>query len=164
MASVNRVAPVSFSRICLHTSHYTGTTMKVLILCTANSCRSQMAHGWFNHLGKGRVTACSAGLRADGVNKLAVEVMKEVGVDISHHTSDCVDRYLGQDFDLVITVCAGAERKCPVFTGKVGRRLHWPFDDPAGATGSEEMVVHKFQRIRDQIGAKVAAFLTEEEL
>jgi arsenate reductase len=136
--------------------------MKVLILCTANSCRSQMAHGWFNHLGKGSVEACSAGIRADGVNELAARVMSEAGVDISHHTSNPVDEYLGQDFDLVITVCAGADAQCPTFIGKVGKRLHWPFDDPAAATGTEAEVLDEFRRIRDQIRDRVDSYLTEK--
>ena len=134
---------------------------KALILCTANSCRSQMAEGWLRHLGGERFEVFSAGIRNDGVNATAIKIMAEMGVDISTHTSDCVDKYLGENFDLVITVCGGAKESCPAFIGKVGQRLHWPFDDPADASGSEEDILDEFRRISAQIRSKIVQFLEE---
>ncbi|MBS4013820.1 MAG: arsenate reductase ArsC [Bacteroidetes bacterium] len=125
--------------------------MNILILCTGNSCRSQMAHGFLQSFDK-RLNVCSAGTEASGkLNSKAVEVMKEIGLDISHHTSDSVDKYLGQEWDYVITVCGGANEACPAFMGKVKHRLHIGFDDPSHATGSEEFVNSEFVRVRDEI-------------
>ncbi|NTW26315.1 MAG: arsenate reductase ArsC, partial [Lentimicrobium sp.] len=105
--------------------------MKILILCTGNSCRSQMAHGFLQSFDPG-LTVRSAGTEASGMlNQKAVEVMKEIGIDISHHTSDSVDLYLGEEWDYVITVCGGANEACPAFLGKVKHRLHIGFDDPS---------------------------------
>lgn len=125
--------------------------MKVLILCTGNSCRSQMAHGFLQSFDS-NLTVCSAGTEASGkLNAKAVAVMKEVGVDISHHTSDPVEKYLGEEWDYVITVCGGANESCPAFIGKVKHRLHIGFDDPSHATGSEEFIQSEFIRVRDEI-------------
>ena len=125
--------------------------MKILILCTGNSCRSQMAHGWLQSFDAG-LTVCSAGTKASGrLNPMAVEVMKEAGMDISHHTSDSVSKYLGEEWDYVITVCGGANESCPTFTGKVKHRLHIGFDDPSEATGTPEFVRSEFIRVRDEI-------------
>ncbi len=135
---------------------------KVLFLCTGNSCRSQMAEGWLRHLGGNRYEAVSAGTRPQGVNPLAVRVMAEVGVDISGHTSDPVEKYLGEDLDLVVTVCDAARESCPVFAGRVKERRHWPFEDPAGATGTDEEILAVFRRVRDQIRRRIEAFLREE--
>ena len=105
--------------------------MKILILCTGNSCRSQMAHGFLQSFDPD-LTVCSAGTAASGkVNEKAIAVMKEAGIDISHHTSDPVEKYLDEEWNYVITVCGGANENCPVFTGKVKHRLHIGFDDPS---------------------------------
>ncbi len=132
--------------------------MKVLILCTGNSCRSQMADGfvqWFDP----RIIVRSAGTEASGkLNPKAVAVMKEAGIDISHHTSDSVDLYLGEEWDYVITVCGGANEACPAFIGKVKHRLHIGFDDPSHATGTEEFIQSEFIRVRDEIKAQFYEF------
>lgn len=126
--------------------------MKILILCTGNSCRSQMAHGFLQSFDSS-LTVSSAGTEASGkLNPKAVEVMKEIGIDISHHTSDPVDLYLGEEWDYVITVCGGANEACPAFTGKVKHRLHMGFDDPSHATGSPEFIGREYIRVRDEIG------------
>ena len=125
--------------------------MNVLILCTGNSCRSQMAHGFLQSFDKS-LEVFSAGTNASGkLNPKAVEVMNEVGVDISGHSSDSVDLYLNQEWDYVITVCGGANENCPVFIGKVKHRLHIGFEDPSEVTGSEEFIYKEFIRIRDEI-------------
>ncbi len=125
--------------------------MKILILCTGNSCRSQMAHGFLQSFDKS-LTVCSAGTEATGrLNQQAVTVMKEVGIDISHHTSDPVDMYLNDEWDYVITVCGGANESCPAFMGKVKNRLHIGFDDPSHMIGSEEFIWSEFRRVRDEI-------------
>jgi arsenate reductase len=134
----------------------------VLFLCTGNSCRSQMAHGWLAHLGGGRYDVYSAGLETHGVNPRAIRVMAEAGVDISGHTSNAVSEYLHQSFDLLVTVCGGAREACPLFAGEVRERQHWPFDDPAAATGNEEEVLAAFRRVRDEIRARVEGFLSCE--
>ncbi len=125
--------------------------MKVLILCTGNSCRSQMAHGFLQSFDR-TVTVCSAGTEASGkLNPKAVAVMKEAGIDISSHTSDPVDLYLNDEWDYVITVCGGANEACPAFIGKVKHRLHIGFDDPSHAVGTEEFIWSEFRRVRDEI-------------
>jgi arsenate reductase (thioredoxin) len=125
--------------------------MNILILCTGNSCRSQMAHGFMESFDK-RLTVRSAGTEAAGrLNEKAVEVMKDAGIDISHHTSDPVDKYLDREWDYVITVCGGANENCPVFTGKVKNRLHIGFDDPSHVTGTEEYIHSEFIRVREEI-------------
>jgi arsenate reductase len=125
--------------------------MKVLILCTGNSCRSQMAHGFLQSFDK-RIEVASAGTEASGkLNQKAVAAMKEIGIDISHHTSDSVDLYLGQEWDYVITVCGGANENCPAFLGKVKHRLHIGFDDPSHATGTDEFIWSEFIRVRNEI-------------
>jgi len=135
--------------------------MKILILCTGNSCRSQMAHGFLQSFDK-NLTVCSAGTEASGkLNEKAVAVMKEIGIDISHHTSDSVDMYLSDEWDYVITVCGGANEACPAFQGKVKHRLHIGFDDPSHATGTEEFVNSEFHRVRDEIKDAFYKFYTE---
>ena len=137
--------------------------LRVLVLCTGNSCRSQIAEGYFRHYGGHRVDAFSAGLEPKGVNPRAIQVMKEVGIDISRHSSDHLSKYIGQSFDYVITVCDNAAANCPVFPG-AGSKLHWPFEDPADATGTEEQVLAVFRRIRDEIGTKVRNWLEASSL
>lgn len=125
--------------------------MKVLILCTGNSCRSQMAHGFLQSF-NASLTVRSAGTEASGkLNEKAVRAMAEIGIDISHHTSDQVEKYLNEEWDYVITVCGGANEVCPAFLGKVQHRLHIGFDDPSHAIGSEEHVWSEFIRVRDEI-------------
>ncbi|MGQ8336802.1 arsenate reductase ArsC [Sunxiuqinia sp. A32] len=125
--------------------------MKVLILCTGNSCRSQMAHGFLQSFDSA-ITVCSAGTEASGkLNQKAVQVMKEIGIDISSHTSDPVEKYLNDEWDYVITVCGGANESCPTFIGRVKNRLHIGFDDPSHAVGSDEFIMSEFYRVRDEI-------------
>lgn len=125
--------------------------MKILILCTGNSCRSQMAHGFLQSFDKNLIVR-SAGTEASGkLNEKAVAVMKELGLDISHHTSDSVDLYLNDEWDYVITVCGGANEACPAFLGKVKHRLHIGFDDPSHVTGTDEYIWSEFRRVRDEI-------------
>ena len=132
--------------------------MKVLILCTGNSCRSQMAHGFLQSMGS-RFEVHSAGTKPSSrVNPRAVEVMNEVGIDLSAHMPKSVDIYLNETWDYVITVCGGANESCPAFTGKVGQRLHIGFDDPSDAQGSEEFIMSEFRRVRDEIQQGFAEF------
>lgn len=136
--------------------------MKILILCTGNSCRSQMAHGFMESFDK-RMSIRSAGTEASGkLNQKAVEVMKEAGIDISHHTSDPVENYLSEEWDYVITVCGGANENCPYFSGKVKNRLHMGFDDPSHVSGSEEYVNGEFIRVRDEIREGFYKFYNEQ--
>jgi len=132
--------------------------MKILILCTGNSCRSQMAQGFLQSFDK-NIKVYSAGTQASGkVNDKAIEVMKEVGIDISLHTSDPVDKYLNEEWDYVITVCDGANENCPVFPGKVTHRLHIGFEDPSHAKGTDEFIWSEFRRVRDEIKNKFYEF------
>jgi len=125
--------------------------MKILILCTGNSCRSQMAHGFLQTFDR-NIEVHSAGTEpAKQVNQTAVKVMNEVGVDISHHKPKLVDIYLNEVWDYVITVCDNAKETCPVFFGKVKHRLHMGFEDPSHATGPNEHILSEFRRIRDEI-------------
>lgn len=136
--------------------------MKILILCTGNSCRSQMAHGWLQSFDQS-LTVCSAGTQASGrLNEKAVKVMAEAGVDISHHTSDSVDKYLKDEWDYVITVCGGANEECPAFFGKVKHRLHIGFDDPSHAVGTDEFIWSEFIRVRDEIKEGFYKFYVEQ--
>jgi len=129
------------------------TKPTVLILCTGNSCRSQMAHGFLQSYDP-NLTVCSAGTQASGrLNAKAVAVMKEAGIDISHHTSDPVEKYLDDAWDYVITVCGGANENCPAFFGQVKHRLHIGFDDPSHVVGSEAFIRSEFLRVRDEINA-----------
>lgn len=136
--------------------------MKVLILCTGNSCRSQMGHGFLQSFDS-RITVCSAGTKASGkLNAGAVKAMAEIGIDISNNTSDSVEKYLGEAWDYVVTVCGGANESCPAFIGDVKHRIHIGFDDPSHATGTEEFVWSEFQRVRDQIKEGFFKLYTEQ--
>ncbi len=136
--------------------------MKILILCTGNSCRSQMAQGFLHSFDK-KLTVCSAGTEPAGkVSQRAVQVMKEAGVDISHHKPKSVDQYLREEWDYVITVCDHANETCPLFVGKVKHRLHLGFEDPSRAQGSEEFIFSEFYRVRDEIKERFQAFYTQE--
>lgn len=129
----------------------TDPPVRILVICTGNRARSQMAHAWLQHLGADRVTVFSAGTEPKGVHPIAIRVMAEVGVDISGHTSDHVDRYLDDEFDLVLTVCDSARESCPVFPG-ARRTLHRSFEDPDDPDMSEAELTDVFRRIRDEIG------------
>ncbi len=136
--------------------------MNILILCTGNSCRSQMAHGFLQSFDS-RLNVYSAGTQASGkLSSRAVHVMAEAGIDISHHTSDPVEMYLNEEWDYVITVCGGANETCPAFFGKVKHRLHMGFDDPSHAVGSEAFIRSEFIRVRDEIKDQFYAFYVEQ--
>jgi len=136
--------------------------MKVLILCTGNSCRSQMAHGYLQSFDS-ELTVCSAGTEASGrLNLKAVAAMKEDGIDISQHTSDSVSKYLDEAWDYVITVCGGANESCPAFIGNVKNRLHIGFDDPSHAIGTEEFIWSEFIRVRNEIKKGFYEFYSKE--
>ena len=123
---------------------------KILVLCTGNSCRSQMAHGYLQHFGGNKVTVYSAGVETHGVNPKAIETMKNDGIDISHHTSNNVLEYQGIHFDFVITVCDNAKERCPYFPSKA-LTFHYNFPDPAKATGSNEEIRREFEQVRELI-------------
>ena len=129
---------------------------KVLFLCTHNSARSQMAEGLLRHLAGDRFEAMSAGTEATHVRPLAIRAMEELGMDISHQESKTLDRYLQERLDYVITVCDDANEACPFFPG-AANRLHWSFEDPSKATGSEEERLVVFRRVRDGIRDRVQA-------
>ena len=136
--------------------------MRILILCTGNSCRSQMAHGFMQAMDN-NLTVCSAGTKpAERIHPLAVKVMNEVGIDISSHTPQHVENYLHESWDYVITVCGGANESCPLFTGEVKNRLHIGFDDPSEATGTPEFINSEFHRVRDEIKARFYDFYQNE--
>src|SRR3990167_5111813 len=120
---------------------------KVLILCTGNSCRSQMAEGALRHFCGERFEVFSAGTKPSQVDPIAIRVMKEIGIDISGHRSKDVDEFKGQKFDYVITVCDNAKESCPIFPGV--KSLHWPFSDPPHGQEENEAVLVEFRRVRD---------------
>ena len=119
----------------------------ILVLCTGNSCRSQIAEGYLRHYAGENANVYSAGVETHGVNPRAISIMKEVGIDISNHTSNHVDEYANIDFDFIITVCDNAKERCPYFPSKA-ERLHYNFPDPAKASGTEEEIVNEFRRVR----------------
>lgn len=125
--------------------------MKILILCTGNSCRSQMAHGFLQSFDPALEVHSAGTEPASQVNPMAVKVMKEAGIDISDHIPMKVDYYLERQWDYVITVCDSARETCPVFIGKVYNRLHIGFEDPSHTQGPEEVVWREFRKVRDQI-------------
>ena len=133
--------------------------MRILVLCTGNSCRSQMAEGLIRSFGRS-IEVYSAGTDpADHVHPKAVSVMNEIGIDISHHRPKTVDIFLNDTFDYVLTVCDDARENCPVFTGDVKHRIHIGFPDPAKATGSEEEIMDVFREVRDQIYKEMKRFV-----
>lgn len=152
--------------------------MRILVLCTGNSCRSQMAEGFFRAYGSDSIEVFSAGLKPGGVNPLAVKVMAEKDIDISGHTSNNLKEYLDIEFDYVITVCDNAAEHCPIFkappgnsSGKSTLSVHWPIPDPASALKSsssekaatEDEVLQVFRKIRDEIGEKIKEWLETEK-
>ena len=135
--------------------------MKLLILCTGNSCRSQMAEGFLKSLDK-NLGVYSAGTKpADKVNSYAVKAMKEVGIDISNGIPENVDKYINQSFDYVITICDNAKITCPVFSGNVKEQVHIGFDDPADAVGTKEEVMPVYRHVRDEIQEQFLKFYNE---
>ncbi len=135
---------------------------RYLVVCTGNYCRSQMAEGWLRHLGGDRVDAFSAGSKPKGgVHPMAVEVMKEVGIDLTQSTSNHIDEYINENFDGVLTVCDSAKEACPVFPGAKSV-LHHPFEDPDHPNDPDEDPIKCFRRVRDQIKDWVQDYLSEE--
>jgi arsenate reductase len=130
---------------------------RVLFLCTANSCRSQMAEGITNHVWGDKLDAYSAGTQASFVHPLAIEVMKEIGIDISNYRSKNLSEFEGQTFDYVITLCGDANETCPLYIGGT-KKTHIGFDDPAKATGAPEEILNEFRRVRDEIKMKLGDF------
>ena len=136
----------------------------ILVLCTGNSCRSQMAHGYLqNFVNSEKVKIYSAGVETHGVNPKAIAIMKEDGIDISNHTSNNVDEYFNISFDYVITVCDNAKERCPFFPTKA-IKLHYNFPDPAKAVGTEEEVLTEFRRVRIMIKEYCQDFITKNKL
>jgi arsenate reductase (thioredoxin) len=134
--------------------------VKVMFLCTGNSCRSQMAEGFARRYGGDMLEVYSAGLTPSGVNENAVKVMAEMGIDISRQSSKAIGRDLLNGMDLIITLCGHAESLCPATPPEI-KRLHWPVDDPVGTRGSEEKALAEFRRARDEIMGKVIELVRE---
>ena len=132
---------------------------KVLILCTGNSARSQMAEGLLRHEAADRFEVESAGVEPSQVRPEAIRVMREIGIDISGHRSKSLDEFKGWEFDYVITVCDNANRRCPVFPGQT-KRIHWSFEDPAAVQGDETIRLAEFRRVRDQIRERLLEFIS----
>lgn len=137
------------------------TKNTLYFLCTGNSCRSQMADGWAQKLLPEDWEVYSAGIETHGVNPNAIKAMNEVGIDISHHTSDLINQDILNKATLVVTLCGDAADKCPMTPPGV-RREHWGFEDPAKATGTEEDKWTIFQQVRDAIGARIEQFVNDE--
>jgi len=133
------------------------TKQRVLILCTGNSARSQMGEGLLRQMAGDRFEVASAGVAPSQVRPEAIEVMKEIGIDISAQRSKSVDKFTDQEFDYVITVCDNANEQCPVFPGKT-KRLHWSFEDPAAVAGDEDARLKAFRKVRDQIEKRLVEF------
>ena len=133
---------------------------QILVLCTGNSCRSQMAEGYLRHFGGNHAEIFSAGIETHGVNPRAIAAMKEDGIDISGHTSNNINEYRDIDFDFVITVCDNAKENCPFFPGSA-KKFHYNFPDPAKATGTEEDILKAFRVTRDLIKDYCREFVTE---
>ena len=138
-----------------------GEVKKVLFICTANSVRSQMAEGLLKTLGSGRWEARSGGIFSSYIHPSAIRAMEEIGVDISRQTSKSIDRFVKKKFDYTITLCDEAAKSCPNFSGR-GKQLHWPFEDPAAATGTVEERLAVFRKVRDKLKTKIEEFLRSE--
>ena len=132
----------------------------ILVLCTGNSCRSQIAHGFLASMTAGKANIYSAGVETHGVNPKAISTMKEIGIDISGHTSNNITEYLGIDFDYVITVCDNAKERCPYFPTKAVK-LHYNFPDPAKATGTDDEINEQFRAVRSLIKDYCEQFVNE---
>lgn len=133
---------------------------KVIFLCTANSCRSQMAEGFAREFGKDILIPYSAGIMSAGVHRRAIAVMKEIGIDISHQKSKEIDPDLLRKMDIIVTLCDHAESSCPNTPPDI-KRIHWPIKDPVGTTGTEEEIMNEFRRARDEIKAKVLELIKD---
>jgi len=133
---------------------------KILVLCTGNSCRSQIAEAYLRHFSGEKAEIYSAGIETHGVNPKAIETMKEDGIDISNHTSNNIEEYMHINFDYVITVCDNAKEHCPYFPSKA-KKIHHNFFDPAKATGTEEEIKKQFTEVRNQIKAYCQKFVAE---
>lgn len=133
---------------------------KVLVLCTGNSCRSQIAEAYLRHFAGEKAEVYSAGVETHGVNPRAISTMKEDGIDISQHTSNNIDEYFNIDFDFVITVCDNAKERCPFFPTKA-KKFHQNFPDPAKATGTEEVILEQFREVRQMIKSYSQQFVSE---
>lgn len=132
----------------------------ILVLCTGNSCRSQIAEGYLKYFAGSKANIYSAGIETHGVNPRAVAIMKEDGIDISNHTSNHIDEYRNIDFDFVITVCDNAKERCPYFPSQA-IKFHYNFPDPAKATGSEEEIMKQFRDVRQQISEYCKNFVSK---
>ena len=149
-------------KIDTNKSTYFNPIMKILILCTGNSCRSQMAQAFLQSVDT-RLEVASAGTEPSGyVHPKAIEVMQEEGIDLSQNKSESVDQYLDEAWDYVITVCGGAKETCPAFMGTVQHRLHIGFDDPAEVEGNEDHIMSEFRRVRDEIKTAFIQFFDEQ--
>lgn len=133
---------------------------KILVLCTGNSCRSQIAHGYLKHFAGDKAEVYSAGVETHGVNPKAIETMKEDGIDISHHTSNNVNEYRDIDFDYIITVCDNAKERCPWFPANA-EKFHHNFPDPAKATGTQDEINEHFRKVRQLIKEYSRLFVEE---
>lgn len=133
---------------------------KILVLCTGNSCRSQIAEGYLRYFAKDKAEIYSAGIETHGVNPKAITTMKEDGIDISKHTSNNVDEYFNVDFDYVITVCDNAKENCPYFPTEA-QKFHFNFPDPAKATGTEDEIMQRFREVREMIKQYSKNFIAE---
>ncbi|OQP57365.1 arsenate reductase ArsC [Niastella populi] len=133
---------------------------QILVLCTGNSCRSQIAEGYLKHFAKEKAAVYSAGVETHGVNPRAIQIMKEDGIDISGHTSNNVNEYREIEFDFVITVCDNAKERCPFFPSNA-QKFHYNFPDPAKATGSEEEILQQFRDVRNMIKKYSQDFVAE---
>jgi arsenate reductase len=133
----------------------------ILVLCTGNSCRSQIADGYMTALTKGKANVYSAGVETHGVNPKAISIMKEDGIDISHNTSNNITEYFAIDFDYVITVCDNAKERCPYFPTKA-KKFHYNFPDPAKAIGSDEEILNQFRVVREMIKEYCKEFVINE--
>lgn len=135
-------------------------TKKILVLCTGNSCRSQIAEGYLRHFSNNKAEIYSAGIETHGVNLKAIETMKEDGIDISNHTSNNIDEYYDIDFDFVITVCDNAQERCPFFPTKA-KKFHYNFPDPAKAIGTDDEIKEQFRKVRNEIKEYTQKFISE---
>ena len=133
---------------------------QILVLCTGNSCRSQMAEGYLRHFANIKAKIYSAGIETHGVNPRAIAVMREDGIDISHHTSNNIEEYSNLDFDYIITVCDNAKENCPFFPS-TAKRLHQNFPDPAKWKGSDEEIIQQFRKVRDMVKIYCKKFIEE---
>lgn len=138
-----------------------GDRIRVLVLCTGNSARSQMAEGLLRDLGGELVEVASAGVSPGHVRPEAIAVMQEVGIDISSQRSKSVDEFAGREFDYVITVCDNANELCPAFPGRT-RRIHWSFEDPGAVAGDDVRTLEVFRRVRDQIAGRLKEFVASQ--